>query len=272
MRIRITHDTIYRYDQPVRSAIQLLRLTPRGYDGQRVVNWAIETEADARLIRRDDWYGNVMHTLYATGPASEIALHVKGEVETEDTAGVIRGAMERFPEAFYLRDTPLTATNLAMRDFAEHAVGPLANPLDRAHSLMNAIFERLQFDTDATDSTTSAVDAFEAGHGVCQDFTHIYIACARHLGTPARYVSGYLHKPDQIEQNAGHAWVETFIDELGWVSFDVTNGVSATEHYVRIATGLDYRDAAPVRGSFYGAAREDLDVHLTVEGARQTQS
>lgn len=73
-------------------------------------------------------------------------------------------------------------------------------------------------------------------------------------------------------QQAGHAWAEVFVSDLGWVSFDATNGVCATEHYVRLATGLDYLDAAPVRGTYYGVSREDLDVSLRIEGAGQSQT
>jgi transglutaminase-like putative cysteine protease len=137
---------------------------------------------------------------------------------------------------------------------------------------MGAIHERLRFDTDATTVATEAGQAFAAGHGVCQDFTHVFLAAARQLGVPARYVSGYLHKPGQAEQGAGHAWAEAHIADLGWVSFDPANVVSATEHYVRLAIGLDYLDAAPVRGSYYGISREALDVSLRIESARQSQA
>jgi len=272
MRIRITHETTYRYSEPVKSAIQLLRLTPRAYDGQTVLSWTIDTDSDARLIRREDWYGNIAHTFFAAGPVSEVTLRVAGEVETTDTGGVVRGGVERFPCLFYLRETPLTQGDPALRDFARAAAGGLANPLEQGHALMQAIHGRLRFDTDATHSGTRAAEAFGAGHGVCQDFTHIFLAAARSLGIPARYVSGYLHRPEQAVQEAGHAWAEAHVEDLGWVSFDPANAVSTTEHYVRIAVGLDYLDAAPVRGSYYGISREALDVRLRIEGARQAQA
>jgi transglutaminase-like putative cysteine protease len=272
MRIRITHETAYRYSDPVRSAIQLLRLTPRGHDGQTVLSWAIDADSGARLIRREDWYGNVAHTLFAPGPIDEITLRVVGEIETTDTGGVVKGGVERFPCMFYLRETPLTQGDAALRDFARETAGGLANPLEQGHALMGAIHERLRFEIDATNSGTTATEAFQAGHGVCQDFTHIFLAAARSLGMPTRYVSGYLHRPEQIVQEAGHAWAEAHVEGLGWVSFDPANMVSTTEHYIRIAVGLDYLDAAPVRGSYYGISREALDVRLRIEGARQAQA
>lgn len=272
MRIRITHETVYHYSEPAKSAIQLLRLTPRGSDSQTVLSWNIDMDGDARLMRREDWYGNIVHSLSVSGPVSQITLHVAGEVETTDTAGLVRGGVERFPEIFYLRETPLTRPDAAIREFAEMTAGRFTSPLDQAHALLNAIPERLRFDTGATSATTVGADAFAAGHGVCQDFTHVFLSAARSLGIPSRYVSGYLHKPGEIEQEAGHAWAEAYIPDLGWVSFDPANAVSATEHYVRLAIGLDYLDAAPVRGSYYGLTREALDVRLRIESARQAQA
>ncbi|WP_445501060.1 transglutaminase family protein [Microvirga sp. G4-2] len=272
MRIRITHETVYRYSEPVKSAIQLLRLTPRGHEGQTILSWNIDVNCEAKLLRREDWYGNIAHSLFVAGPVEQITLRVAGDIETADTAGIVRGGVERFPELFYLRQTPLTRDDAAIREFAEEMAGRSSTPLDRAHVLTGAIGERLRFDADATHPGTTATEAFTAGHGVCQDFAHVFLAAARFLKIPARYVSGYLHKPGEPRQEAGHAWVEAFIPDLGWVSFDPANGVSATEHYVRLATGLDYLDAAPVRGSYYGISREALDVRLRIEGARQAQA
>jgi len=272
MRIRITHETVYSYSEPAKSAIQLLRLTPRGHEGQTILSWNIDADSEARLLRREDWYGNIAHSLFVAGPVERITLRVAGEIETTDTAGIVRGGVERFPELFYLRQTPLSQDSAAIREFAQNVTGFSSNPLDQAHALNNAIHRHLRFDTDATHPGTTAVEAFGAGHGVCQDFTHVFLAAARSLRIPARYVSGYLHKPGEAMQEAGHAWAEAFIPDLGWVSFDPANGVSATEHYVRLATGLDYLDAAPVRGSYYGISREALDVRLRIEGARQAQA
>lgn len=272
MRIRITHETVYTYDEPAKSAIQLLRLTPRGHEGQTVLSWHLDVDCEAKLLRREDWYGNMAHSLFVAGPVSQITLRVAGEIETTDTAGVIKGGVERFPEMFYLRETPLTRDDTAIRDFADNIAQGASSPLDKAHALTRAIYERLRFDTDATHPATTAIEAFTAGHGVCQDFTHVFLAAARHLRIPARYVSGYLHKPEETRQDAGHAWAEAFIPGLGCASFDPANGISATEHYVRLAIGLDYLDAAPVRGSYYGISREALDVRLRIESARQSQA
>jgi transglutaminase-like putative cysteine protease len=130
---------------------------------------------------------------------------------------------------------------------------------------MAAIHGRVAYTIGATDSTTVAEDALLQGSGVCQDHSHIFIAVSRLLGFPARYVSGYLMMNDRLDQVATHAWAEAHVDNLGWVAFDVANGISADERYVRVATGRDYRDAMPVAGIRLGKAQEQLAVHITVE-------
>jgi transglutaminase-like putative cysteine protease len=272
MRIRISHDTTYTYGSPVKSAIQILRLTPRNHEGQFVARWKVDIDGEARVVRREDWYGNITHSLNVDGPVEEIGLRVSGEVETEDQAGLVRGTVERFPPGLFLRQTQLTAPDPAIVDFAASATAGPVGVLDKLHALMHALHDLVVFDPTATNVVTTAKEAFEAGHGVCQDFSHVFCAAARSLGIPARYVSGYLMRTGATEQDASHAWVEAYVQDLGWVSFDAANAICATDLYVRIAIGLDYLEAAPVRGSYYGAAEERMEVRLKIDSARQSQS
>jgi transglutaminase-like putative cysteine protease len=107
--------------------------------------------------------------------------------------------------------------------------------------------------------------ALDIGKAVCQDHTHIFMAAARLAGFPARYVSGYLMMNDQADQDASHAWAEVHVDDLGWVGFDVSNGISPDERYVRIAIGRDARDTSPISGFRRGSANEVLSVSLQVQ-------
>ncbi len=272
MRIRIAHDTVYRYGAPIKSAIQLLRLTPRNHHGQFVADWQIHLQTEARMTRRDDWFGNITHSLTIDGPLTEIHVRVEGAVETDDQGGVVRGTVERFPPALFLRPTNLSASDPTIVDFAQGIAGGSENVLNRMHALMHAIHDLVTFDTGVTLVTTTGAEAFAAGHGVCQDLAHIFIGAARAVGVPARYVSGYLYKPGEAQQDASHAWAEAYIKDLGWVSFDPANAICATEGYVRVAVGLDYLDAAPIRGSFYGGSTESMDVRLRIDDARQAQA
>ena len=132
----------------------------------------------------------------------------------------------------------------------------------------------ITYDTNPTGSNTTAAEAFSLRRGVCQDLTHIFIAACRSLAIPARYVGGHFHRSDGVtSQEAGHAWAEAFVPDLGWVAFDPTNGISATEAHVRVAIGLDYLGAAPVRGTRTGGGQETLTVAVNVDQAmRQSQN
>ena len=246
--------------------IQLLRLAPRDHDGQHVRSWRIEPSADGRLRPSEDSLGNLVHTFWADGPIENLSVRVVGEVETSDTHGVIRGTVERLPDLFYLRESSLAIADDEIRTFARDVIGDIeADPLGSLHRLLEALHSQVTFDTAPTHSATTAAEAFALRRGVCQDLSHIFIAAARHVGVPARYVSGYFHRADGVvEQEAGHAWAEAKVPGLGWVGFDPANGISSGEAHVRVAVGLDYLGAAPIRGSRYGGGSESLDVKLTV--------
>ncbi len=267
MRIRISHETHYRYEVPANLVIQILRLTPRGHAGLFVSDWRIDVSCDARLQKSEDPFGNIVHTFTAEGPIEELTVTAAGEVETEETHGVINGAIDRLPKGLYLRETPLTEPTPAIKDFARDLEGQSdGTPLGFLHRLNHAVHETIRFDTMATSVATPASTAFEEGHGVCQDLAHVFLAAARSLGYPSRYVGGYLCRTDgQVEQEAGHAWVEAYVPDLGWVGFDPAHGIAATEAHVRVAIGLDYPGAAPVRGTRYGGLTETLSVNVSVK-------
>jgi transglutaminase-like putative cysteine protease len=274
MRIRIWHDTIYRYSWPVTGVIQTLRLTPRNTDAQYIMNWRIDVSADCPLTCHVDAFGNSTHTLTAEGPLDHLIVHVEGEAEIEDTNGIVKGTIEPFPPSLFLRETPLTQSDEAIRDYARDVAGKaVQEPLPILHALLDTLPETITFDTDPTHAHTTAAEAFALKRGVCQDISHIFIASARSLGIPARYVSGYFHRSDGMnEQQAAHAWAEAYVDGLGWVGFDATNGMCPTDAYLRVAVGLDYLSAAPVRGSRIGGDGEGLDVRIRIQqspGQRQ---
>ena len=266
-RIRVQYETAYAYERPVRAAIQLLRVTPRDHEGQRVARWRVDVDAEGRLRRGEDAFGNVLHTFTLGGPTSALTVRVSGEVDTRDVAGVLGAKAERFSPTVHLRPTGLTAPDAAIVTLAEGvaaSAGP--DPLAQLHALMQVVRERVAFQTGRTDSRTTAAEALGLGRGVCQDLAHVFIAGARRLGHPARYVSGHLLRDDP-EQEAAHAWAEAWAPDLGWIGFDPVNGVCATERHLRVAAGPDYLAAAPVRGARSGGGAETLTVRLTVADA-----
>jgi transglutaminase-like putative cysteine protease len=275
MRIRIRHDTTYHYDVPVSGVIQTLRLTPRNHDGQFVIDWRIDVSEDCRLDAQEDAFGNITHVFTADGPFASLGVLVEGEVETQDTAGLVRGAIERFPPSLFLRETPLTQADAAITELGRDAQAESGGDALRAlHTLLARLHREVIFDTDPTHAATTAAEAFALKRGVCQDLTHIFVSAARTLGIPARYVGGYFHRVDGVvDQDAGHAWAEAHVPALGWIAFDPANGICGTEAHVRVAVGLDYLGAAPVRGTRYGGGAETMAVRLLVDQSqRQVQN
>ncbi|MFN0264063.1 transglutaminase domain-containing protein [Tepidamorphus sp. 3E244] len=262
MHLKLRHTTRYTYDTPVRSVIQVLRVTPRGHGTQHILNWHIDTDHDATLKRSEDSFGNIVHTFWAEGPMDELVITVEGEAITEDASGVLSGTAERLPLGLFLRETGLTTPDAAIRDFARKAAGE-QNTLDSLHALMDALSEHMTFEKKVTDPATTSKEAFEKAHGVCQDYAHVFIAAARSLEIPARYVGGYMYQPgEQTIHEAGHGWAEAFVSGLGWVGFDAANNMCPNDAYIRVACGLDYLDAGPVRGVRSGVAEETLDVEV----------
>src|SRR5512136_2791114 len=205
MRIRISHATTYAYDTPPTGVTQLLRLTPRDHDGQHVVSWRIDLSEDCLLHQHEDAFGNITHSFTAEGPFNKLTVEVAGEVDTQDTDGLVSGAVERFPPQLYLRETSLTQTDAAIIDFAQATrAATNGDTLILLHALLTALNREIAFDTDPTHAATTAAEAFSLRRGVCQDITHIFVAAARALGVPARYVGGHFHRADGITaQDAG---------------------------------------------------------------------
>ena len=204
-------------------------------------------------------------TLIAILPGTrELTVSCEGLVDTADNAGVIGRHAGHLPLWHFLDQTPATRPGARMRALVA-GLSVDDDPVATLHRLSAKILEDIPYQPGHTDVETVAEEALGAGRGVCQDHAQIFVGCARMLGVPARYVSGYLMMNDRIEQEAGHAWTEAYVDGLGWVGFDVSNGISPDSRYVRVATGRDYREAAPLTGISYGGRDHAMHVRLAVE-------
>lgn len=273
MRLSIRHRIAYRFAEPVRNVTRILRLTPRSHEGQHVVGWQIDIDIDCVLKAGEDGFGNLTHGFTAKGPCEALSIAVTGEIDNFDAAGVVRGSAERMPTELYLRDTPLTLADGALRAFARQAVEGSASRLDLLHGLLGAVHAAVRFDADRPDAASGS-DAFAAGAGSSRDLAHIYTACARHLGIPARVASGYYVRED-ARTGFGHSWCEAFVEGLGWTGFDPAHDVCPQERHIRLASALDALGSAPVRGVGAETVKEDLDIHAPFQAERsrgQSQS
>lgn len=263
MRLSIRHDTTYNYDDQVRSSIQYLRLTPQESVRQRVLSWQLDLPRAVRAQR--DPHGNILHVLTLDEPHEALVIGARGQVEIDEHCESEGDSHSALP---YLRFTSLTQPDDALYDFAQ-ASSAGRRDRDSLISLMHGLHEQMPYTPGATKVDSTAAEAFAGRAGVCQDHTHAFLACARSLGVPARYVSGYLFTEDSGHL-ASHAWAEAWLGD-GWYSFDVTNQLSRPERHLKLAVGLDYLDACPVRGMRRGGGGEQMHARVKVSPLLQVQ-
>lgn len=268
MRLQITHETTYSYDTPILGLVQSLRLTPSVFEGQRVSAWNVDVSGGHKGGGHRDGAGDWVEGWTVRGPVDGVVVTVHGQIETRDTAGVLRGHRETINPLVYLRNTAATMPDQALTDLS---AGPVADDgLDLAHQLSATVADAVRFVTGVTHPATTAAEALALGEGVCQDHAHVLITAARLRGLPARYVSGYLHSTeDGTPHAAAHAWAEIHTGALGWVGFDAANRCCPDARYVRLGSGYDAMDAAPIIGMAVGQGTESLDVRLQVEEMEQ---
>lgn len=271
MRLAIEHTTEYKFASPVVHGLQRLRLKPKSTHGQNIVNWDMNFVGAGQEVAYDDQHHNST-TLIAFEPGTqEVVVSCRGEVETSDQTGILGEHAGHMPLWCFLRPTSLTRAGLKVRALVANVDHDRDDKLGFLHALSATIREAVEYEKNVTDVSTSAEQALALGKGVCQDQAHVFLSAGRLLDIPMRYVGGYLMMNDRIDQEAGHGWAEAYVGDLGWVGFDVSNGISPDERYVRVATGCDYTEAAPVTGMSVGAGESRMHVDLKVEQLRQSQ-
>lgn len=264
MHLKITHTSTYSFDQPMRYGLQQLRLTPKSRTEQNVLNWSMEVRGGQLETEFMDHHANAVSLISFAPDATEITIRCEGEIVTENRDGVVGKQRGCVPLWLFQRSTELTRATVGVRRLTKGLRDEADNDIAMLHALSARIRDAVAYRIGGTDVATSADAALERGSGVCQDHAHIFVAAARALDVPARYVSGYLMLDDRIHQDATHAWAEAHVEGIGWVGFDISNAISPDARYVRVATGLDYREAAPISGLRFGTGAERLSVDVIV--------
>lgn len=265
MRLKISHTTQYLYDEPLQYGLQQVRLTPKSRAGQSIINWETVIAGGKKELEFEDQHNNHVFLVSVDPDCTEISIRCAGEVETTNDDGIIGKHGGYAPLWFFNRSTELTNPGKNIDALVKELGAEFDSDVARLHSLSSLISSKVSYETGLTHSETTAEDALVAGHGVCQDHSHIFLAAARSMDFPARYVSGYLMMDDRIDQDATHAWAEAHISGIGWIGFDVSNCISPDERYIRVATGLDYKEAAPISGMRIGSSEETMNVSLQVQ-------
>lgn len=277
MRLSVRHVTRYLYEPDAERVSMRLRLWPGRFVGQTPQDWRVSVNgAELGVLSQDAW-GNQVGLWRSTATVERVEVCATGHVETRDKVGIVAGLRSHPPVGVFLRETALTETTDALRDFANGVTGE--DRLPWLHALCDAVAEAVIYRPSATTPATGAATALELGAGVCQDQTHVFVAAARAKGVPSRYVVGYLAADDTAEGEEAeietHAWAEAFVPDIGWIGFDPTHRRCPTDRYVRLTSGLDASDAAPVHGVVTGRAEVEMSAHVEIspEGsALQSQS
>lgn len=247
MRVRVRHEVMHRLEPGMRTAIASIRITPRNHFGQYVHRWSLDVQPDCRLYPQEDAFGNLAHTFSVESPGEEIILTAAGEVDTQDTTGIVRGTVERFPPSLFLRPTPLTELSPDITAFADLVRAEAKDELGRLHALMNAINEAVEETKRPLEvPALAAAEVWEAKAGCPGGLTHLFTAAAHHLGIPARHVSGYV--ADEEGTGEAREWAEAHVPKIGWIAFDCGRSLCATEAYVRLAVGLDSLGVSVLKG------------------------
>ena len=268
MRLSVHHITRFEFDQPSGHSIHDVRLTPKPATGQRVISWRIDGPG-----KRSDWvdgHGNQVTTFSLATRHDAVEMAVAGVYEWSGADQWLRYAdPPTLPAPFWLRNTGFARHDASFDPVIEGLGERAADPTARVtalHELMARVAKRMAYKTGVSTVDTTATEALARGAGVAQDSAHVFIACCRRLGVPARYVSGYLRNDDPALHvgATSHSWAEAWVPGLDWVGFDPTNGISPRGDSLRVAVGLDYRDAAPVSGRRVGFGDAKMSVTASV--------
>jgi transglutaminase-like putative cysteine protease len=264
MKLEIVHMTRYRYAGPIAETVMEVRLQPMDGNGQSCTDFELNISSGIKPRTYRDGYGNNVHYFNLVRPHTRLSITSRSVVETGlkpdgDPGEDLVHDFLRFRSP--VKDVP------GVRELAERH--PISDPesgpaVEQAlDELTLTISREFTYDRAVTNVYTAVDDVLELRAGVCQDFAHLFIAVARAMGVPARYVSGYIHEARRTGAvSASHAWAEGWVPGQGWVGYDATHPVRATEHHVRLAVGRDYSDAAPTRGIYVGSATGTMDVSV----------
>lgn len=283
MNYAIRHTTAFRYDTPVRESVMELRMRPASGGVQHCLQFEVDVQPKARVFAYCDFNGNWVHHFDIPRRHSQLTIVARAEVQlealpalpdalNEDAWRAVDEWSSRGEHWHFRQPSHFAAWTLALLDFASSIAAAdrkRADPLTAARAAMSAIHGGFEYAPASTHVDSPIDDALRARRGVCQDFAHVMISMLRHLGLPARYVSGYVAPKAMTEGSdpssiATHAWVEVMLPELGWVGMDPTHNVTAGLRHVRVAIGRDYADVPPTRGIFKGSTTSTLSVSVDV--------
>ena len=264
MILTIKHQTNYNFYSNVPRLVQSLRLYPSNCKNQKVINWNISTSIGQLTKSHQDALGHTIYNIYNEGLIGEQTIISEGKIHTKDFQGVMHSLVDKVNPFCFLRFTHLTKPGEKLIKLSKK-IKKKNDQIKFCHDLNRIVSEVLDFKTGITNNKTTAEEALKLEKGVCQDYAHILISLSKMFDIPSRYVNGYLMDDNNISHYSSHAWVEMYINDLGWVAFDPSHKKCIDQNYVRISCGYDFIDASPIKGvklNYPGG--EDLSFKLDI--------
>jgi transglutaminase-like putative cysteine protease len=280
MILEVQHETRLEYSEPVTESVTEVRMEPVSDADQSCRSFHLMVSPPTQLYRYQDGFGNRVHHFNVLAGHTEVRILAASLVETHprprdlfasqatyplDRASTELGAQDYLKLRGPVRSTPLLLPIL--EELRPRPGTPLAQLVLHVSHYIRSHFE---YARDVTLSTSAIDHLLEEGKGVCQDFTHLMIAILRSFGVPARYVSGYLHRPNKESQS--HAWCEVWLPELDWVGIDPTNNLVVNDHFAKVAIGRDFTDIPPNKGVYRGQAQETISVRVETRALERLPS
>jgi transglutaminase-like putative cysteine protease len=270
MKLEIVHSTRYRYSGPIAETVMEVRLRPMDGNGQRCLEFELDVSSGITPRTYRDGYGNNVQYFNLVRPHTRLSVTSRSVVETG--LELDRDPGEELVHDFLRYRAPVK-DSAGIRELASRHVIADATSGESVElaldELTRAISRDFAYDRAVTNVYSSVDEVLALRAGVCQDFAHLFIAVARAMRVPARYVSGYIHSDRGAGARsvapASHAWAEAWVPGRGWVGYDATHPVRTTDHHVRLAVGRDYSDAAPTRGIYVGSASGKMEVTVRTQ-------
>ena len=270
MKLHVKHTTDYRYTAPLLYALQTLWLTPQSSPAQTVNFWSVG--APEKLFTQTDGFGNIVQSYTFVGSEADNVrwslVNAAGDVDTHGVAEFTDGDALPHPY-FFLRGTTLAEPHFQLAEFGRQFISQSVDgtaSLPALMALSAGVMGAISYKKNSSSVTTTALEAFNNGNGVCQDQAHVMVAICRSLGYPARYVSGYFYAANEPDL-ASHAWADVCLDVATrrWVSIDITHACLIDERHIRLAMGGDYNACPPAKGVRRGGGEESMSVAITIE-------
>ena len=248
MKIKIAHSTTYKYSSTVPRLIQCLKLYPSVCHNQEILEWETSSSSGKIIESHIDGLVHRVQNIFINNFSGQHRITSKGILKTKDLSGIVKGLKEKVNPLCFLRDTDLTKPCEKIEKISNEAKKNNKNLIEFAHKLNLVVSNSINYVSGSTTISTSSKDALKQKKGVCQDFAHILISAARFNNLPARYINGFLLDEKNSSENTTHAWVEIFVNDLGWVAFDPSHKKCIDDKYIRISTGFDFEDASIIKG------------------------